>query len=122
MKKNNILLLATLVLSGCVTAQEPLYYWGTTPATYHKLVLEPGDATLAEHEKALQDTIDQSVQKGKRVPPGVYCELGYLQFKKGRKVEALSLYDAEIKTYPESSVFVERLKAKLQETDTPAKP
>ncbi len=113
--KGYALFLALITLSGCASTPrpEPLFDWGAIPGSYDKLVREPGDASLAEHIKALQDTINQSAQKGKRVPPGVYCELGYLLFKGGQKGDALHYYDLEISTYPESRLFVEHLKAKV---------
>ncbi|MBF8273861.1 MAG: hypothetical protein HW380_2966 [Magnetococcales bacterium] len=112
----------TILLSGCAMGPPPLYYWGNVPSTYHRMVLEPGDKSLLEHEQALKDSIRYSEEHGKLVPPGVHCELGYMQFKKGVMAEALNHYDAEVRLYPESKVFVDRLKDKVKEAQSHAKP
>ncbi|MBF0163908.1 MAG: DUF4810 domain-containing protein [Magnetococcales bacterium] len=104
------------LLTGCVPKSELLYDWGAVSETQLKWIREPGSPNLTAHENALQAVIDQAKQHNKRVPPGVHCELGYLRFKQGRMGEAEQLYNAEIALYPESRIFMERLKSKIQAT------
>ncbi|MBF0184676.1 MAG: DUF4810 domain-containing protein [Magnetococcales bacterium] len=115
MKSAALALLALSLLSGCATHHEPLYHWGTLPDASLKRVREPGDNSLSAYEKTLLETIEQAKQLNKTVPPGVYCELGYLRFKQGRVDEAMLHYNAEIALYPEAQPFVERLKEKVKE-------
>ncbi|NGZ07643.1 MAG: DUF4810 domain-containing protein [Magnetococcales bacterium] len=115
-------LIGVTLLTGCATQTPPLYSWGTIPDSYLKMVQEPGDASSAAYESSLMTTIDQAKQQNKTVPPGVYCELGYVRFKQGRMEEARQLYDAEMALYPESRVFMERLKDKLQKSRTSSPP
>ena len=54
--------------------------------------------------------MEESKTKNYRVPPGVFCEYGYILLKEGKTEEALQYFDLEAKTYPESTVFLKNLK------------
>jgi len=52
-----------------------------------------------------------SENKNLRVPPGVYCEYGFLLLKEGKTDEALSYFNLEEKTYPESGILIRNIKS-----------
>ena len=110
--RNLISAAATLTLiclvslaSGCAT-QPQLYYFGDYSRTLYHLKKEPTPETYARHEKSLRNVIETSNKKNLRVPPGIYCELGYLLNTQGKAAEAENYFNLEIQTYPESVKFV----------------
>ena len=103
------LLGAFLMVTGCSTVTEAGYYWGDYSATLYKYTGEPSEETLAAHVEALNDIIAVSSEKGLRVPPGIYAELGYISAKKGEDTTSKGYFEAEMQNYPESQPFLERL-------------
>lgn len=102
-------LLSLLVLGGCTTITEAGYYWGDYSSTLYKYTKAPSEETLAAHVEELNRIVEVSDEKGLRVPPGIYAELGYIEAKKGQDKQARAYYEAEMQNYPESRLFLERL-------------
>jgi hypothetical protein len=101
--------LLILLLVGCAT-QEPLYYWGNYSQSLYKYKKTPQEETLQAHKTVLLNIIEESGKKNKKIPPGICCEYGYILLKEGNTQQALYYFEMEEKNYPESSVFIERLK------------
>lgn len=97
---------------GCAT-QRPMYSWGDYSSSLYKLKKEPNDENLQKHKQVLVKIVEDSKENGLRVPPGVYCEYGYILIKEGKTDEALKYLDLEEQTYPASAVFIQRLKSQL---------
>jgi hypothetical protein len=111
MKKIFIILSLFLMVSfilGC--AQERLYYWGNYSQTLYKYKKQPKEENLEAHKACLVQIIEESNKRNKRTPPGVCCEYGYILLKEGKTQQALSYFEMEERNYPESKVFIERLK------------
>lgn len=108
-----ILLFATIIFAGCVAQPKPMYFWGNYSSSLYAYKKLPNDETLKAHKSALINIMEQSQKQGLRVPPGVYSEYGYILMKEGKNNEALKYFELEEQTYPESKVFVERLKSQL---------
>lgn len=106
----SITLLSVFVFAGCAS-QKPMYSWGNYSSSLYKLKKDPCDENLMKHKTVLLKIIEDSNEKSLRVPPGVYCEYGYILMKEGKSEEALTYFDLEEKTYPESAVFIQRLKS-----------
>jgi hypothetical protein len=103
---------ALVVLSGCASqVTEAGYYWGNYANTLYVYAKEPSDETLAAHVEELNKIIAESTERGLKVPPGIYAELGYIEAKAGDDGAAMSHYEAEMNLYPESRIFLERLTA-----------
>jgi hypothetical protein len=47
-----------------------------------------------------------------KVPPGVNAEYGYLLLKEDNEVEGMEFLDKEMGLYPESVIFIQRIKGK----------
>lgn len=105
---------ALIFVTGCAMEQ-PLYYWGNYSQSLYKYKKGPNDENLNTHKLVLLNIIEESNKANKRIPPGVSCEYGYLLLKGGKTKEALYYFELEEKTYPESKVFIVRLKEKLLE-------
>jgi hypothetical protein len=111
MKKYYLFLIAAfLLVSGCATKQ-PLYTWDKYPSTLYQYKKSPTDENLQKHKDCLDTIMKESAEKNLRVPPGIYCEYGFLLLKEGKKDDAVKYFDLEAKTYPEASVFVQNLKS-----------
>ncbi len=111
MKKHFIILFLFLVISfivGC--AQERLYYWGNYSQTLYSYKKLPKEENLQAHKACLVKIIEESNKMNKRTPPGVCCEYGYILLKEGKTREASYYFEMEEKNYPESKLFVTRLK------------
>lgn len=101
-----------LMMSGCASqVTEAGYYWGNYSNTLYVYTKEPSDESLASHVEELNAIIAESKERELKVPPGIYAELGYIHAASGDDVVAAAHYDAEMKLYPESRIFLERLTA-----------
>ncbi len=105
-----IILLLSVSLGGCATQNRPQYIWKDYSASLYTVKKNPSDESLKTHKDLLLSIIEESKSTNYRVPPGVYCEYGYILMKEGKKEEALVYFDLEEKTYPESRVFIQNLK------------
>jgi hypothetical protein len=104
-----------MMLIGCANANKPAFYWGNYSSTLYKLKTTPNDVSFQEHISQLEKIIEKSTSKSLDVPPGVHAELGYRYASLERTSDAMNQYQAEIELYPESVVFVEKLKLQLIE-------
>lgn len=105
-----IALLACLLVPAC--AKPPIaYYWEGYSTSLYNTKKNPGEESLREHKKVLVQIIQESNRQSLRVPPGVYGEYGYLLLQEGNDTEGMKYLDLEVQTYPESKVFMDRVKA-----------
>jgi hypothetical protein len=103
--------------AGCVQ-RTTLYDWGTYQESLYELWCEPGSATPAETLERLTEELTAARAAGRVPPPGLQAHLGYLQLIAGNGGAAVSWFQEEEETYPESAVFMDRLIAKV--TQKPA--
>lgn len=109
MKKTVMLLLVAGALTAGGCAPQPMYYWGNYSNTLYHFRKDANDETRDKHMAELEAIVKGSTEHNQRVPPGVYCELGYMYAKKGNKSQAMEFLTLEKTTYPESTQFVNRL-------------
>lgn len=112
MSKNLLLvILALFFMSGCATttALEPKYDFGDYSHALYQHKKNHTDASYQEYKRALNDVIERTKTSGYRVPPGIYSEYGFILAQEGKSEEAKIYFELEKKTYPESTVFIERL-------------
>jgi hypothetical protein len=101
------------LLASCATNKN-LFYWGDYSETLYAFKKNPDDRTLAAHKVTLLNIIAESPKQKRPVPPGVYAEYGYLLLKEGKETEGLDYLSKEETQYPESKLFVQRLKQEYQ--------
>ena len=115
--KKKLLILILLSLSyfafGCATGNKQMYYWGNYSSSLYKYKKAPNNETLDAHKQALVKIIEESKKEDMRVPPGVYCEYGYILMQEGKNTDAVNYFDLEEQTYPESKTFTQTLRAKF---------
>lgn len=114
MKKLYFLILMSFLISSCAPQ---LYNWKQYPSTLYAYKKDPSDEKLQNHKEMLLAIIESSNENVLRVPPGVYCECGFILLREGKKEEAIKFFDLEAKTYPESGVFIQNLKSYLNEPE-----
>ncbi len=101
-----------LIVTSCVQ-KKTLFYWGDYSNTLYDYKKTPNDENLVKHKEAIQDIIEKSEKKNMKVPPGIYCEYGYILAKEGMNLEAKKYFELEGNTYPESAVFMKKLISNL---------
>lgn len=102
--------LAALLLSGCVTPEKPLYYWGDyQPVVYSHF---RGDAPEAQRVK-LEQTAHLAQSRGEAVPPGFNAHLGLLYLNTGQLDQAQGAFQAEATLFPESKPYMDFLLRKF---------
>ncbi|ASG21323.1 DUF4810 domain-containing protein [Nitrospirillum viridazoti] len=106
MKKGGILMLvvAGVALSAC--ASGPKYNWGEYSSGLLDYYQDP--KTEAAYVKDLDTIIATPDPKGKKVPPGIYAEAGYMAALKGDTQKAVDLFNREKAAWPESSAFMDK--------------
>ena len=100
-------LIPAVALAGCATGPKPIYEWGSYQPSLLKYTKT---ADAAEFEKELLETIEKG-EKGGKVPPGVYAELGYLLMANQRASEAVVWFKKERDAFPESAVLMNKMVA-----------
>lgn len=98
-------LVPAFALAGCATGPKPMYEWGSYQPS---LLSYTKSADAVEFEKELRETIDKGERKGS-VPPGVYAELGYLLMQSKRPSEAVTYFEKEKVTFPESRILMDKM-------------
>lgn len=91
--------------TGC--AQKGLYEWGSYEDDLLQIYESPGsERAFAEH---LQAMIVEARKAGRKTPPGVAAEYGFLQYQAGRPDEAIEYFGLERTNWPESAMLMTRL-------------
>jgi hypothetical protein len=110
------------LLSGCAQHNQALYNYEDYSDNYYasKKNMTP-DSSLALQqsiEKAIENADDST---SKRVPPGMYANLGYIYLKSGKSKEAIDNFVKEKTLYPESAHFMDRMIHKIEEMEAKSK-
>ncbi len=107
-------LAALYLFTGCSAPQPPLYYYGDYSERYYMYKREPGAESTRALMQSLEDAIAKASQsRSKRVPPGMYANLGYLYLQNGDTARARTLFENEKRLYGESAHFMDRVIAKI---------
>ena len=86
------------------------FYWGNYSSTLYEYKKNPDDKTLEAHKAQILIIFDESKENNLQVPPGVNAEYGYILLKEGKEKEGMEYLDREMLLYPESVVFLKRIK------------
>ena len=99
--------LLALLLSGCVSRPQPLYYWGSFQD--HQYAYFKGDKGPEDSIQELEKVREQAKSQGRNVPPGFQAHLGMLYGVTGRTDLFEQNLQAERQQFPESSAYVDFL-------------
>jgi len=102
-----------LLLTGCATKPQPLYYWGDyQPQLYGHFMKEKSPP---EQIAKLEAGLEQARASGKSVPPGYLAHLGILHGQAERPDQMLKYFEAEKTLYPESAAYIDFLLRKVKQ-------
>lgn len=108
-------LAATLLLVGCATGPQPLYYWGDyQPALYGHFTKEVGPQ---EQIASLEAGLEKARAAGRPVPPGYHAHLGLLYAESEQGDQMVKYFEAEKALYPESAGYIDFLLGKFKRTN-----
>lgn len=108
--KRSLPLLAALLavlLSGCVSRPQPLYYWGNFQDQQYAYF--KGDKGPEDGIQNLERVKEEARSRGRPVPPGFQAHLGMLYGLTGRTDLLEQNLLAERQQFPESAVYVDFL-------------
>jgi hypothetical protein len=98
--------MVSAIAAGCATNTEK-YHWGEYDSSLYAYYRDP--SKVAELSAALEAVVKDAEQTKSVVPPGVYAEYGYLLLQQNRSKEAIGLFEQEKSSWPESTVFMNRM-------------
>lgn len=99
------------ILAGCQTAP-PLFEFGSYEQSLYVYYKKPDQAD--RYRESLEKAIEKG-EKNNNVAPGMYAELGYLVSLQGDQDAAIEMYQMEMARFPESSFFLSRVIASMQD-------
>ncbi|MBM4151952.1 MAG: DUF4810 domain-containing protein [Kiritimatiellaceae bacterium] len=110
--RHGLILLACLgLLTGC--ASRTLYSWGSYESQLYAMYSTPDSATPELQILKLEEDIQKARAKDHKLPPGFYAHLGFLYYQQGQRDLAKRAFETEKAAFPESTVFMDRLIARL---------
>jgi len=97
-----------LLLAGCAAKVPTLYQWG---GYQEQIYSRYSDAKLSVEAQiaALEADAQKNAGTGQKLPPGWYAHLGSLYFQAGKPGQAVSSFEAEKATFPESAAYMDLL-------------
>lgn len=107
---------ALFFLVGCSNKEvrPSIYEWGSYSKTSAAYVMyKEREDIRSAHKNVLEKIITKSEAESKKVPPSIYAEYAELLYDSNEKVLAKKYFLLEKDTYPESSVFINRILNKL---------
>ena len=107
----SVLILGVFLLPGCGTPLK--YQWGGYENSLYNHYKNPAD------QEQFATSLAAIIAKGEgtgTVPPGIYAEYGYVLYSVGRNTEAISYFEKEKKTWPESTLLMDKMIASAKKT------
>lgn len=98
----------SLALSACSAPDNRIYYWGDYSETAYTYSHNPSQESLHSHIQSLLNIVEHAADKNKRVPPGIYAELGVLTGNDDQN-KAVQYFQREKELFPESSILMDRM-------------
>lgn len=115
MTKLILFIVVILIFTGCQQqVQAPLYIWNNYVHSSTDYGMKGHEKEVLEkHIVELEKIISDSKEKKQRVAPGIYAEYAQLLYESNKPSEAKKYFFLEKETYPESSIFIDRVIKKL---------
>lgn len=95
-----------ILFVGCAS-QNQMYYWGSYEQLIQDSYLKPGTAESGVQIEKLSADIDKAESNGKKVPPGLYAQLGYMYAIEGNVAKSNEAFLQEKALFPESALFID---------------
>ena len=104
--------LLCLPLAACGSSRS-LYAWGEYEESVYAVCAEPDAIDVGREVERLVQLVKASAEAKVNVAPGVHAHLGYLYSLQGDLDSATAAFLSEKELYPESTVFIDGLLARL---------
>ncbi len=91
-------------------AQPSQYYWGNYSQALYNFYEDPTRRT--DYQIALADLVEEA-GTDKRVPPGIFAEIGFMELQDGNAETARQYFERERAAWPESAVLMDRMIAAI---------
>jgi hypothetical protein len=108
-------ILALALLAGCAS-QKTLYSWGHYEDVLYSAYAKPGQVLPERQIEKLEEDYQKARSANQSVPPGWHAHLGALYYQVGKLDQAKQEFETEKATFPESSIFMDRLLARLKKS------
>jgi len=109
MKKITVILTTLVIISLYGCGPNRMYHYGDYSSTLYDYRKDSNGENLARHISEMESIVAESKEEGKRVPPGLYGEMGYMYMKTNKKGKAVEYFNLEKTLYPESRVLMDRM-------------
>ena len=121
MKKSSKVLIGAICLfsltigfASC-SGTQTLYAWDNYENASYAYTKEPNEKNETKLDKCYDKMFEKQAKSYRKVvPPGLCAEKAYILLKAGKKEEAMKYLDLEIKIYPESKLFIDRIKNQVE--------
>jgi hypothetical protein len=108
-----IAVLVTLSLSGVARAADTsLYEWWNYERDFYRAYDQSEKAQ--KFEATLLQIIEKSDEAGRKPPPGLLGEYGYVLYKRGETKSAIEYFQREASEWPESEALMKRIIERAQ--------
>ncbi len=101
------------LLTGCANQQSSLYQWGNYENQVYAMYSDAGKTSAEEQILKLEADFEKAKAANKSVPPGYHAHLGFLYYQTGKAGMAIQSLNAEKALFPESSIYMDRLIARI---------
>lgn len=108
------LLASLLLLTGCANQRQSLYQWGSYENQIYTMYSDSNKVSAEEQILKLESDYQKAQSANKSVPPGYHAHLGFLYFQTGKTDQALQSLQTEKALFPESTVYMDRLIARIK--------
>ncbi|MDR1005898.1 MAG: DUF4810 domain-containing protein [Bacteroidales bacterium] len=111
MKKLILLLVIAIMFGGCGKAMYEYHNYNESSYTYTKGGWDEKETKkLIKQFKAIAD-----LPKGSKImpPPGACADYAFVLLRSGDTIKSKEFFDKEVLIYPESKVFIDKLKEEL---------
>ena len=110
-----LLFLGAFVETTSCTPTSTLYNWGDYGQVSYNYSKDPSEKNEEKLSKSFTNMISRPGGSRKVVPPGLLAEQAYLLVRQGKKDAAVEMLQDEIKQYPESKLFTEKIIKQVQQ-------
>lgn len=109
--KKSALATLILILAGCATKPKTTYNWDSYQDSVYQYY-QGGKVGPEQQIAALNQSIEKARATNKKVPPGLYAQLGLLYANTGHTDQAFQAFNTEKTLFPESTAYMDFLLSK----------
>ena len=108
--------LAALALcaASCVSSPPRRYVWGGYESSVWRVTCAPDALDVGAEIVEMNELVERAKAEGRPVPPGLHAYVGYLYSLSGDLDTAAAAFESEKELYPESTVFIDGIMARLR--------